>query len=70
MTAYQQALSKTSTAHAPWFVVPADHKWFTRLVIARLVVEALEDLDLNFPKPSRAHLDELAEARRRLEGER
>jgi PPK2 family polyphosphate:nucleotide phosphotransferase len=70
MTAYQQALSKTSTAHAPWFVVPADHKWFTRLVIARLVVEALEDLDLNFPKPSQAHLDELAEARRRLEGER
>ena len=70
MTAYEQALSKTSTTHAPWFVVPADHKWFTRLVVARLVVEALEDLDLAFPKPSRAHLEELAEARKRLESER
>jgi PPK2 family polyphosphate:nucleotide phosphotransferase len=70
MTAYEQALSKTSTTHAPWFVVPADHKWFTRLVIARLVVSALEDLDLAFPKPSRAHLEELAEARARLEEKR
>ena len=70
MTAYQQAISKTSTAHAPWFVVPADHKWFTRLVIARLVVEAVEGLDLAFPKPSRAHLEELAQARIRLESER
>src|SRR6266508_2372074 len=50
MKAYEQALSKTSTNHAPWFIVPADHKWFTRLVIARLVVEALESLDLAFPK--------------------
>lgn len=68
MKAYEQALSKTSTAECPWFIVPADHKWFTRLVIARLVVEALESLDLRFPKASRAHLDTLAEARKRLEG--
>jgi len=67
MKAYEQALSKTSTNHAPWFIVPADHKWFTRLAIARLVVEALESLDLAFPKPSRAHLKELAEARKQLE---
>ena len=67
MKAYEQALSKTSTNHAPWFIVPADHKWFTRLAIARLVVEALEGLDLAFPKASRAHLGELAEARKRLE---
>jgi PPK2 family polyphosphate:nucleotide phosphotransferase len=66
MKAYEQALSKTSTDEAPWFVVPADHKWFTRLVIARLVVEALESLDLAFPKPTQAHLDSLAEARKRL----
>jgi PPK2 family polyphosphate:nucleotide phosphotransferase len=64
--AYEQALSKTSTDEAPWYVVPADHKWFARLVIARLVVEALESLDLAFPKPSQANLDALAEARRRL----
>jgi PPK2 family polyphosphate:nucleotide phosphotransferase len=67
MKAYEQALSKTSTNHAPWFIVPADHKWFTRLAIARLVVEALESLDLAFPKASRAHLQELTDARKRLE---
>ena len=67
--AYEQALSRTSTKHAPWFVVPADHKWFTRLTIADLVVEALESLDLRFPKPTAAHLAELAEARKRLERE-
>jgi PPK2 family polyphosphate:nucleotide phosphotransferase len=66
MHAYEQALSRTSTAHAPWFVVPADHKWFTRLVISELIVEALEGLDLAYPKVSKAHLNGLAEARKRL----
>lgn len=66
MKAYEEALSKTSTNHAPWFIVPADHKWFTRLAIARLVVEALESLDLAFPKASRAQREALAEARKRL----
>jgi PPK2 family polyphosphate:nucleotide phosphotransferase len=64
--AYEQALSQTSTDEAPWYVVPADHKWFARLVIARLVVDALESLDLKFPKPSQANRDALAKARRRL----
>jgi PPK2 family polyphosphate:nucleotide phosphotransferase len=67
MKAYEQTLSKTSTIHAPWFIVPADHKWFTRLAIARLVVEGLESLDLACPKTSQAHVRELAEARKRLE---
>jgi PPK2 family polyphosphate:nucleotide phosphotransferase len=67
MKAYEQALSKTGTNHAPWFVGPAAHKWLTRLAIARLVVEAHESLDLAFPHPSRAHLKELAEARKQLE---
>ena len=66
MRAYEQAISGTSTKHAPWFIVPADRKWFTRLAIAELVVEALESLDLAFPKPSKEHLRELAEARKRL----
>src|SRR5205809_333849 len=65
MREYEQALSRTSTKHAPWFIVPADHKWFARLTIAELVVEALESLDLKFPKPSEAHLAALAEARKR-----
>ncbi len=69
MRAYEEALSRTSTRYAPWFVVPADHKWFTRLTIADLVVEALESLDLAFPKPSKATLEALAEARKRLGAE-
>jgi PPK2 family polyphosphate:nucleotide phosphotransferase len=69
MEAYEEALSKTSTKHAPWFIIPADHKWFMRLAIAEVVIEALENLDLAFPKPSKAHLEELADARKRLEAE-
>jgi PPK2 family polyphosphate:nucleotide phosphotransferase len=68
MKAYEQALSATSTDEAPWFIVPADHKWFTRLVIAKLVVDALESLDLRFRKPSREHRAVLDAARTRLEG--
>jgi PPK2 family polyphosphate:nucleotide phosphotransferase len=67
--AYEQALSRTSTRHAPWFIVPADHKWFTRLVIAELVIEALESLDLAVPAMTKAQLDALAEARKRLGSE-
>jgi PPK2 family polyphosphate:nucleotide phosphotransferase len=50
--AYEEALSRCSTAHAPWFVVPSDHKWFRNLVIARIVVEHLEALDMKLPEPS------------------
>jgi len=67
MRAYEQALSRTSTAYAPWFIVPADRKWFTRVAIAELVVEALESLALAFPMLSKAQLDALAAARKRLE---
>jgi PPK2 family polyphosphate:nucleotide phosphotransferase len=50
--AYQDALSRCSTPHAPWFVIPADHKWFRNLAIARVVVEYMEGLNLRFPRPS------------------
>lgn len=69
MTAYEEALSRTSTKHAPWFIVPSDHKWFTRLAIADLVVEALQSLDLAFPKASKDHLKALADARKQLGAE-
>ena len=49
MRAYEQALSATSAKHAPWFIVPADHKWFMRLVISELIVDALEGLGLAYP---------------------
>jgi len=69
MKAYEEVLSKTSTKHAPWFIIPADHKWFMRLAIAEVVVDALDGLDLTLPKLSKADLDELAAARKRLERE-
>jgi PPK2 family polyphosphate:nucleotide phosphotransferase len=50
MQAYQETIGNTATKDAPWYVVPADHKWFTRLVVAATLVERLEALDLKFPK--------------------
>jgi len=50
--AFEDALSKCSTRHAPWYVIPANHKWFRNLAIARIVRETLESLDMRFPKPS------------------
>jgi PPK2 family polyphosphate:nucleotide phosphotransferase len=65
--AYEKVLSTTSTAHAPWFIVPADHKWFTRLVVADAIVDAIGKLDLKYPKVSPAQLAGLADARKRLQ---
>ena len=52
MEAYHDALKKCSTGHAPWYVIPADHKWFRNLAVARIVVEHLEDLKQGYPKPA------------------
>ncbi len=70
MRAYEDAIRETATTDAPWFVVPADHKWFTRLVVAAAVVEALESLDLRFPKLTPRQRAELRTAKRLLERER
>lgn len=70
MSAYEDAMSETSTRDAPWYVIPADNKWFTRLAIAQIVAETLESLDLRFPPLNRAKRRELAEARRRLRAQR
>jgi PPK2 family polyphosphate:nucleotide phosphotransferase len=64
MRAYEDAIRETATKHAPWFVVPADHKWFTRLVVAAAVVDALEELELSFPKVNGRQRAELRAARR------
>jgi PPK2 family polyphosphate:nucleotide phosphotransferase len=66
MSAYEAAIAATSTTSAPWYVIPADNKWFTRLAIAEVAIEALESLDLHFPPLDRRKQRELAEARRRL----
>jgi PPK2 family polyphosphate:nucleotide phosphotransferase len=70
--AYQDAIRATATPRAPWYVVPADHKWYARLVIAAAVVDALEEIAPVYPKPSAAEARALAVARRALarEGQR
>jgi polyphosphate kinase 2 (PPK2 family) len=66
MQAYEDMIRHTATEHAPWYVVPADHKWFTRMVVAAAVIETLDSLDLRYPKVGRQQLKELAAARRAL----
>jgi polyphosphate kinase 2 (PPK2 family) len=61
MAAYQTVFERTSTDHAPWFVVPADHKWYARLAVQNLLLEALEDINPQWPK---ATFDVEAEKRR------
>jgi PPK2 family polyphosphate:nucleotide phosphotransferase len=69
MKAYQDMIRHTATPQAPWYVVPADNKWFSRLVVAAAVVEAMEGLDLHYPKVDAAKKKELAAARRLLNAE-
>src|SRR5712675_2043713 len=63
---YQDIVRHTSTAVAPWYVVPADHKWFARVVIGSAIVSALETLDLKFPKADKASLEEFKKVRKAL----
>jgi PPK2 family polyphosphate:nucleotide phosphotransferase len=70
MRCYEDAIRETAAPEAPWFVVPADHKWFTRLVVAAAVVDALESFDLRFPRVDARQRAELRAARRLLERER
>lgn len=67
--AYETAIADTAAPHAPWFVVPADHKWFTHLVVVAALIEALERLDLDLPEITDAQRAALEEARVRLEAE-
>jgi PPK2 family polyphosphate:nucleotide phosphotransferase len=67
--AYQEAIRHTSTAVAPWHVVPADHKWFARVVIGSTIVTALEKLDLKFPRVDSAERSEFKQIRKALEDE-
>jgi PPK2 family polyphosphate:nucleotide phosphotransferase len=66
MEAYEDMIRHTATKHAPWYVVPADNKWFTRVVVAAAVIEALADLNLKFPEVGEARLEELAAAKASL----
>ena len=66
MKAYQAAISTTAAPHAPWFVVPADAKWFTRLVVGAAIIEALEKLDLHYPAVTKEQRTALAVAKKSL----
>jgi len=66
MNAYEEMIQATSTKRAPWHVVPADHKWFTRLVVAATIVETLEAMHVDFPKIDAEQRRRLTEARRAL----
>jgi PPK2 family polyphosphate:nucleotide phosphotransferase len=70
MQAYEDTLSETSTKQAPWYIIPADHKWFTRVAIADVIVDHLEKLDLEYPKVAKAQQEALASARARLRRDR
>src|SRR3954449_1238862 len=67
MEAYEDMIRNTATKDAPWYVVPADNKWFTRLVVAAGVIEALDSLGLEYPKVGKEKLKELTAARVKLE---
>jgi PPK2 family polyphosphate:nucleotide phosphotransferase len=69
MGAYEDMIRHTSSKEAPWYVVPADNKWFTRLVVAAAVIDGLASLDLHYPEVGPAKLKELAAARRILNRE-
>jgi PPK2 family polyphosphate:nucleotide phosphotransferase len=70
MAAYDDLIGATSHPQAPWYVVPADHKWFARLVVARAIIDALERLHLEFPKVGAGVLKEMRKVRRALLAEK
>jgi Polyphosphate kinase 2 (PPK2) len=66
MKAYEEMIQNTATKHAPWDVVPANNKWFTRVVVAAEVIDALSSLDLHYPKVNKEKLKELAVSKKAL----
>jgi PPK2 family polyphosphate:nucleotide phosphotransferase len=67
MDAYEQAIRNTAAPHAPWYVIPADRKWFMRLAVMMAIVAEMEELELEFPKLSKEETAKLASARKALE---
>src|SRR5262249_31347577 len=66
MNAYEDMIRETATKQSPWYVVPADNKWFTRVIVGAAVIETLADLDLQYPKVDHSKLKELATAKKKL----
>ena len=70
MHAYEEAIAATSTDLAPWYVIPADKKWFTRLAVSEVIVQTLESMDLHYPTVTPEHEAELMKAKEELENEK
>jgi PPK2 family polyphosphate:nucleotide phosphotransferase len=70
MDAYQDLICNTATDYAPWYVVPADNKWYTRVVVAAAVIDALESMNLRYPEVTESHRKELAAAKEALIADR
>ena len=68
MKAYKDAMEATSTKNSPWYIIPADKKWFTRLAVSEIIVKRMESLGLHYPVVTDAHKAELVEAKKLLEG--
>ncbi|WP_226063267.1 PPK2 family polyphosphate kinase [Kaistella polysaccharea] len=69
MDAYEEAIDETSKDYAPWFVIPADHKWFARVAAIQIIIDALEGMDLKFPTLSEKATEGLEDAKNQLENE-
>lgn len=69
MSAYEAVFSHTSTPEAPWHIIPADHKWFTRLAVSNIICSKLESLKLSYPTMTQQHQQDLLEAKKLLEQE-
>jgi polyphosphate kinase 2 (PPK2 family) len=69
MSVYEDAINATSTEWAPWYIIPADHKWVTRAVVSDIITSTLSKLELKLPQPTAEQLNRLDEARQQLEGE-
>ena len=70
MKAYEEMIANTSTPEAPWYVIPADHKWFTHLAVSAAIVETLDDLNLSYPKVDAQKQKELEAAKKALVGDK
>jgi PPK2 family polyphosphate:nucleotide phosphotransferase len=67
MNAYEEMIRHTSTPDAPWYVVPADHKWFTHIAVSSAIIQTLKEMDLQFPKVDKARRKQLEEAKQALQ---
>lgn len=67
MNAYEEMIRNTSTPDAPWYVVPADHKWFTHIAVSSAIIQTLEEMDLQLPKVDKVRRKQLEEARKALQ---